>query len=103
MKHPMLLTISLLFCLAFNIGLAYAEATSQPSVQVIKKLDINAAKVEELINIQGLGQKKAEAIVRFIRANGPISSLDTLVEIKGIGQRLLKKITPYIEVTDIAK
>lgn len=40
---------------------------------------------------KGIGQKKAEAVVRYRKAHGPFSSLDDLAKVKGIGPRLIQE------------
>jgi len=63
-----------------------------------QKLNINTADVAQLTKIKGLGQKKAQAIVNYIKDNGKLSSVDELVKVKGIGNKLVSKVSPFLTV-----
>ena len=55
-------------------------------------VNINTATAESLAtNIQGVGLKKAEAIIAYRQANGPFKTIDELAKVKGIGKKLLLK------------
>lgn len=60
------------------------------------KLSINKASSEQLLAIPGIGQKKAQAIVEYIKANGPIKNQQQLTEVKGIGEKLATKIAEFV-------
>jgi len=53
-------------------------------------VNINKASAEEIsASLKGVGVKKAEAIVKYRKANGAFSSLDDLTNVKGIGKKTL--------------
>ena len=56
------------------------------------KVNINTATVEELQTIHGIGQTKAEAIVKYRKKNGKFKSVQDLTNVKGIGEKTVKKI-----------
>ncbi len=60
------------------------------------KLSINKASPEQLTAIPGIGQKKAQAILDYIKANGPIKDPKQLTEVKGIGDKLATKIAEFV-------
>jgi len=60
------------------------------------KLSINKASSEQLLAIPGIGQKKAQAIVDYIKTNGPIKNQQQLTEVKGIGEKLATKIAEFV-------
>ncbi|MDR1285575.1 MAG: helix-hairpin-helix domain-containing protein [Campylobacteraceae bacterium] len=62
------------------------------------KIDINSADAETLTSIKGLGEKKAEAIVKYRETNGKFKSADELLNVKGIGEKLLETIKEEVEV-----
>lgn len=49
-------------------------------------LDINTASVEELTQLKGIGEKKAQAIVAYRTEQKCFKSLDELQNVKGIGE-----------------
>jgi len=55
-------------------------------------VNINKADAAAMVeNLQGIGPKKASAIVAYRKKNGSFKSLDDLMNVKGIGEKLLKK------------
>jgi competence protein ComEA len=54
-------------------------------------LDINTASVEELTQLKGIGEKKAQAIVAYRTKQKCFKSLDELQNVKGIGEAFFKK------------
>ena len=64
----------------------------------IAKVNINTASVNELQTIKGIGQVKAEAIVKDRQKNGKYRSIEDLARVKGIGPRTVKKIKEEITV-----
>lgn len=63
------------------------------------KVNINTAGVDDLTVLPGIGQAKAEAIVKYREANGKFKKKEDIVEVKGIGDKLYKKISSEIEVS----
>ena len=55
-------------------------------------MNINTADVETLAkNLQGVGETRAQEIVRHRETYGPFASVDELMEVKGIGQSTLDR------------
>lgn len=99
MKNLTLQLMCFVLCLTLTGFVAQAEVEMNDSISVqINKVNVNKATAMELTNIRGLGVKKAQAIVDYIKLNGPIASLDNLLEVRGIGDRLLTKLKPYLTV-----
>ena len=55
------------------------------------KVDVNTAKVEELVTLRGISKVRAEAIIRYREANGPYKSLEDLKNVRGIGDKIIEK------------
>lgn len=77
---------------------AEAAKSEQVSVNAVK-LDINKVSLEQLVAIKGLGQKKAESILRYVQEYGPLVSLDELTEVRGIGPKLLAVLSEHLTVS----
>ncbi|MFY8216875.1 MAG: helix-hairpin-helix domain-containing protein [Chthoniobacterales bacterium] len=56
-------------------------------------LDVNAASREELMQIPGVGETTANAIIE----GRPFETLDDLLRVPGIGPATLEKMTPYVQ------
>ena len=59
-------------------------------------IDINSADKAELSSLNGIGDKKAEAIITY-RKGKCFKSVSDLVEVKGIGKKLLEKNKGFIK------
>lgn len=56
------------------------------------KVDINRASAEELAaELDGVGEKKAIAIVAYRTQHGKFKSIEELIMVKGIGQKIVEK------------
>ena len=62
------------------------------------KININTATAQELTALPGIGQAKAEAIVKHREANGPFKTVDELNDVKGIGNKILENIKNEVTV-----
>lgn len=55
-------------------------------------VNINTADAQALAEaINGVGLKRAEAIVEYRNENGPFESVDELVKVQGVGEKSLQK------------
>ena len=53
-------------------------------------IDINTADKETLMAVNGVGEKRAEAIIANREKNGPFNSIEQLLQIDGIGPSTLE-------------
>ncbi len=68
------------------------------AVAALAKVNINTAAVDELSSLPGIGQTKAEAIVKYRKQAGKFKTVEDITNVKGIGDKMLKKIKPEITV-----
>lgn len=59
-------------------------------------ININTATLKELMSINGLGEAKAKAIIKYREENGYFKIIDDLLNVSGIGEALFEKIKEYI-------
>ncbi len=79
MRH--ILSILIAVCLFANAGVAQT-----------KPLDINKASAKEIAaTLEGIGPKKAEAIVAYRKKHGALKSTDDLLKVPGLGPATVKK------------
>lgn len=55
------------------------------------KINLNQAGIEQLQQLNGIGQKKAEAIIEYRRKNGKFKTIEDIQQVKGIGPALFAK------------
>ncbi|MEK5250896.1 competence protein ComE [Bacillus mycoides] len=60
------------------------------------KVQINTASKEQLEKITGIGSRKAENILKYREEHGPFQKIEDLLEIDGIGAKSLEKIKDQI-------
>jgi len=65
---------------------------------VTEKININSASIEQLQNLKGIGQKKAQAIIDYRNEQGSFETIEEIMNVKGIGQGIFDKIKNSIEV-----
>lgn len=63
-------------------------------------ININKADAATLDSLDGIGAKKAEAIVAYRTEHGEFKTLDELKEVSGIGEKLFDKIKADISLTE---
>ena len=62
------------------------------------KVSINSATKEELMKLEGIGEVKAEAIIKYRQENGSFKSVEELKNVSGIGDAVYDKIKDNIIV-----
>ncbi len=57
----------------------------------VKKVNINTATVEELVSLDGIGEKYAEKIINYREKNGNFKIPEDILNVKGIGEKTFEK------------
>lgn len=101
-RTQLLFSFILVACLSAWGSYAFAAQTVLPKAQQVQqapraaalgsRVNINTANAETLARVlNGIGLKKAQAIVVFRQQHGPFKSLAELNQVKGIGDATVKK------------
>jgi competence protein ComEA len=61
-------------------------------------LDINLATVEQLMDLPQIGEIKAQAIMTYRNDHGPFQKLEDLIEVPGVGKSIFEAIKSLITV-----
>lgn len=100
--HPLFL----LYILFFSNQLLASEIVWEKNISVQKieakkintfvaaplKIDLNNADKSQLLKLNGIGPKKADAIIEYRASHGPFRNFKDLEKIKGFNKKLLAKI-----------
>ena len=65
---------------------------------VRRRINLNTASEAELVLLDGIGPKRAEAIVRYRTEVGPFRTLEEVQRVEGIGPRTLARMAPWVSV-----
>lgn len=63
------------------------------------KVNINIAGKEELMTLNGIGEKRAEAILSYREDNGSFREIEELMQVEGIKQGTYEKIKNQIKIS----
>ncbi|CAD2074083.1 competence protein ComEA [Jeotgalicoccus coquinae] len=61
-------------------------------------VNINTAGIAELTTLNGIGEKKAQAIITYREEQGLFGTLEDLKNIPGIGDKTFENLKPYITI-----
>ena len=78
---------TLLLCLSFQL----------PAADTV---NINTADKETLMNVKGIGEKRAEAIIVYREQHGPFKNIDDLASVQGIGQSIIDNNRDSLSTAD---
>ncbi len=79
---------------ALGIAVAIVVAARPAAAEPV---DLNEATLSQLLDLPGIGPKRAEAIVQF-RQERPFRRPADLMRVKGIGRKLYARIKPLVQV-----
>jgi len=74
------------------------EEVSDSSGQVSQKVSINTATKEELMQLKGIGESKAQAIVDYRKEFGNFTKIEDIMLVSGIGESVFEKIKAFIQI-----
>ncbi len=77
---------------------AASKSSDNSATAVSYPINLNAATVEELVSIDGLGESRASAIIEYRDYLGGYTSVEQIKEISGIGDATYAKLAPYLTV-----
>ena len=71
--------------------------TSETEKELINnKVNINAASVEVIAQLDGIGEKMAQRIIDYREANGDFNAIEEITLVSGIGQKKFEEIKDSI-------
>jgi len=98
------LTTALAICGAIlTASPGYTSTTQQaapPATQAASApaINLNAATIDQLETLPGIGRKTAERIIEYRTKNGGFKRIEDLMNVKGIGEKSFLKLKPLSAV-----
>jgi competence protein ComEA len=74
------------------------DQAAQPAAQAAPAINLNAATIDQLETLPGIGRKTAERIIEYRTKNGGFKRIEDLMNVKGIGEKSFLKLKPLIAV-----
>jgi competence ComEA-like helix-hairpin-helix protein len=90
--RPALLSSALLFA-------ATAAFASDTPPAAGGKVNINQASAAQIAFLPRIGAKVAARVVEYRKSNGPFARPEDLMEVQGIGEKLFVTLKPYVAVS----
>lgn len=80
-----------------------AHATQQPQAAAAPSsskpaINLNAATIDQLETLPGIGRKTAERIIEYRTKSGGFKRIEDLMNVKGIGEKSFLKLKPLVAV-----
>lgn len=69
------------------------------SSALANRVDLNKASLEVLMQLPGIGQDRAQAIIAYRQSHGGFKSIDEITQVEGIGQGTLERLKDLIIIT----
>jgi competence protein ComEA len=69
----------------------------------VKKININTASAEELMQLKGIGSSHAANIIAFREKNGPFKNPEDLIKVPRIGRKTFEKNKDLIIIKNSKK
>lgn len=75
-------------------GLSTTEAEAGDTA--VEKVDINTATAAELMEVPGIGQTRADAILQYREEHGGFEKIEEIMQVSGIKEGSFARMEPYI-------
>lgn len=79
---------------------AAAVSSSRSGRPVTFPLDLNSARVEDLMELPDIGEKLARRLVEYRRSHGAFRSVEDLRNVRGIGEKRMERLRPLVRTAE---
>ena len=73
-----------------------ARPAPPPRRAVTFPLNLNTARLEEFMELPGIGEKLAQRMVEYRKNQGGFRSVDELRKVRGIGEKRMERLRPLV-------
>ena len=74
------------------------EQSPSTTDQASEKINLNTADKTQLQTLSGIGEKKAEEIIKYREENGSFKTINDLTKVTGIGEKTVEKLKNSITI-----
>lgn len=85
-------------CLGLTLSSASVLAQKSGPAGAAEKINLNSATLEQLQSIPGIGPSTAKSIVEYRTKAGKFNRIEEIINIKGIGEKKFQKIKDRLTV-----
>jgi competence ComEA-like helix-hairpin-helix protein len=79
------------------VSVGAASVSSSRSGRPVRfPLDLNSARMEDLAELPGIGEKLAERLVEYRRSHGGFRSVEDLRKVQGVGEKRMERLRPLV-------
>ena len=78
--------------------MAQTSGPAPKSASAAAAINLNTATAAQLESIPGIGAKTAERIIEYRQKNGAFKKVEDLMNVRGVGEKSFLKIKPLITV-----
>ncbi len=71
-----------------------------PRRPVTFPLDLNSARVEDFMELPGIGEKLALRLVEYRKSHSGFRSVEELRKVRGIGEKRMKRLRPLVRTAE---
>jgi comEA protein len=82
--------------LELNDTITFVKKDNEPLAE--KSINLNTAGLDELMRLPGIGEKTAEKIIELRSERGKFKKLEELMDVKGIGEVKFNKIKNFLYI-----
>ena len=75
-----------------------AKETASSAEELLGKVNINTASLEELTLLSGIGEGRAAEIIRYREENETFAQIEDIMQVSGIGEKTFEEIKDKITV-----
>lgn len=88
----------LALCLGLALGSVSVMSQQKPAGATTEKINLNTATSEQLQSIPGIGPVTAKSILDYRAKVGKFNKIEEIINVKGIGEKKFQKIKDRLTV-----
>ena len=100
MSRALFATLMIVCLSAAGATVSAQNAAAKPAAAAAAVVNLNTATVSQIATLPGIGDKTAERIVEYREKNGGFKKVEELMNVKGIGEKSFLKLKALITVGD---